>query len=215
MPALLTVVLMFVVGYSFWKEGIFTAFCMLVNVMVAGLVAFNYYEPLAAFLEPMLRGTLEGYEDAISMVALFAGTAALLRSAANALVNNEINYHPLVYQLGAGFFGLVTGYLLAGFLFCMLQTLPWHENFMNFDTKLEPSDPNAGIRRILPPDRVWLAMMQRASKLTFSSGAEFDKDGSFEIRYARYRRYNDTREPLPYSGELDPLPVQPETDSTQ
>ena len=31
----------------------------------------------------------------------------------------------------------------------------------------------------------------------------FDKYGSFEMRYARYRRYGDNREPLPYLGEFD------------
>ncbi len=212
MPAVLTLILMIAVAYSFVKEGVFTAFCMLVNVLVSGLVAFNWYEPVASFLEPMFPEGLGGYVDAVSLLALFAGMLALLRSALNSLVNSEITYHPLLFQIGAGFFGLVTGYLLAGFLFCLFQTLPWHENFMNFDPKvLDPADPNAALRRVLPPDRVWLAMMQRASKCAFSAGGEaFDKDSSFEFRYARYRRYNDTREAMTYYGELAPPPPEPE-----
>jgi hypothetical protein len=211
MPVLLTFVIMGAVAYSFFKEGIFTAFCMLINVFLAGLVAFNYFEAMTFALEPMLKGWLDGYEDALSLTALFAGTVILLRSATNALVNNELTFPLLLYQYGAAFFGLVTGYLVAGFLFCMLQTLPWHENFMSFDTKLDPSDPSAGMRRILPPDRAWLALMHRASKGPFSQtgGELFDKDGSFEWRYARYRRYNDSRDPLPYQQELDPLPPPP------
>jgi hypothetical protein len=31
----------------------------------------------------------------------------------------------------------------------------------------------------------------------------FDKYGTFEQRYARYRRYNDSRDASKYSGELD------------
>ena len=31
----------------------------------------------------------------------------------------------------------------------------------------------------------------------------FDKHGTFELRYLRYRRYDDRRDPLPYFGELD------------
>ena len=31
----------------------------------------------------------------------------------------------------------------------------------------------------------------------------FDKYGNFELRYARYRRYNDNREALQYQGEFD------------
>lgn len=211
MPALLSVVMMIAVAYSFLKEGIFTAFCMLINVCIAGLVAFSYFEPFALALEPITKGLLDGYEDAISLVALFVATVVLLRSITNALVNNDIPYPPALYQAGAGFFGLVTGYLAAGFLFCVLQTLPWHENFMSFTPRLDPGAPGAGLRRVLPPDRVWLALMHRASTIVFSqSGGElFDKDGSFESRYARYRRYNDTRDALPYQQELEPLPEQP------
>jgi len=68
-------------------------------------------------------------------------------------------------------------------------------------------------RHFLPPDRVWLALMNRAGRVTFSQTPEdvfgvegpvyptFDQNGTFEIRYARHRRYTETREqPLPYQG---------------
>ena len=208
MPGFLSVLLMLAVAYSFWREGIFTVFCMTINVFLAGLVTFNYFEPLAGFLEPFFRGTMDGYKDALSMVLLFAGTLAALRTTTNYLVNNELTYHPLLYQFGAGFFGLLTGYFLAGFFFCMLQTLPWHENFMSFDPRAEGGDASGKMRSIFPPDRVWLAMMSRASRGPFSTSPveTFDKEGSFEARYARYRHYNDSRDPLPYSSELDPPP---------
>ncbi len=205
---------MLAVAYAFFREGVFTAFGMLVNVFLAGLVTFNYYEPMAAFLQPTFKGFLDGYEDAFSMVLIFAVILALLRSALNAIVNKDPSYHPIMHQFGGAFVGLVTGYFLAGFFFCLLQTLPWHEFFMSFDPRLE-GDAEVSMRRYLPPDRVWLAMMHRASLKMFStSPAEaFDKDGSFEWRYARYRRYSDDPrrpppgDPLPYCGELDPPPA--------
>jgi len=46
---------------------------------------------------------------------------------------------------------------------------------------------------VLPPDRVWLALMRRASTGPFRQGEDpgFDPGGSFEQRYARLRRYAD------------------------
>jgi hypothetical protein len=37
----------------------------------------------------------------------------------------------------------------------------------------------------------------------FERTATFDRDGTFELRYLRYRRYNDQRKVLQYDGELE------------
>jgi hypothetical protein len=43
-----------------------------------------------------------------------------------------------------------------------------------------------------------------AEPFTNSEGMEtFDQGGSFEMRYQRYRRYNESRDPLPYTGEFE------------
>jgi hypothetical protein len=187
--ALLTLLVMAVVAYAHWREGLLTAFAMTCNVLAAGLLAFNFYEPVAAELEPAFAGSfLEGYEDALSLFVLFALPLVGLRYLTNSLAYTELDYHPLAQQVGAVLCALVTGYLVAGFLACLLQTLPLPERFLGFDPQAEP-----GLRRRLPPDRVWLAMMHRAGAGPFANGDNptFDPDGSFELRYARLRRYRD------------------------
>src|SRR5437870_4563782 len=42
-----TLALMAGVAYAFFREGLFTAATTLVNVFLAGLLTFNFYEPLA------------------------------------------------------------------------------------------------------------------------------------------------------------------------
>ena len=102
MLAFLTILFMLIVAYSFWGEGVHTAFCMLVNVIVAGLVAFTFFEPLADFLEPTFSNTfLEGYEDFLSLMVVFAAALGGLRFATNYLVTSAIDYHPLLRQLGS------------------------------------------------------------------------------------------------------------------
>src|SRR5437588_406690 len=156
MLVFLTLVIMVGVAYAFLREGVLTAATMACNVFLAGLVAFAFWEPIAAELDPVLKGTfLRGYEDSFTLVLLFCATLAALRWVCNNLANSQPNYPPLLQQVGAAVFGLVTGYLVAGFLVCVLQTLPWHERFMGFKPEVE----DAKLRRVLPPDRVWLAMM--------------------------------------------------------
>lgn len=201
--------LILIVAYSFWREGILTAFCMFINTFVAGLLAFNFFEPVADVLEGYCTGFLEGMEDFLALILLFCAALAGLRWLTNQVVNTMVEYPPLLQQIGAGVFGALTGYLIAGFLVCAMETLPWEESFLSFDSKVAKTADTEGIRRYLPADRVWLALMRRAGLQGFSRGddsktATFDYHGLYTQRYARYRRYTDTREAMPYHRELPP-----------
>ena len=106
--------------------------------------------------------------------------------------------------IGGAILGIMTGYLTAGFLSCVLQTMPFRTTFLGFDGRYDPQQ--SGLRRILPPDRAWLALMHYAGAHAFSTGDNeptFDQSGTFELRYARYRRYPEDGAPRAYGGELD------------
>jgi hypothetical protein len=209
---LLTILIMLGVAYAFVHEGLLTAATTCVNIVAAGLVAFNLFEPLAKELEPMLVGTfLQHCEDSICLMLLFCLTLGLLRFAVNNLVSIDPLYPPLVHQIGAGFFGLIAGYLASGFLLCVIQTLPMHEKFLRFEPEITRDSAANRMRRILPPDRVWLALMQFGSRYALGRGEDyaFDKDGTFELRYARHRRTGDGRPEMPYTGEPYETPPPP------
>ncbi len=186
-----TVAIMLACVYAFWRQGVLPAFAMAVNILLAGLIAFNFFEWLAEQLDGMLADSfLHRYEDSFCLVALFCLTLAFLRWASNELIHAVLDYHPAVQQGGAVLFGLMAGYLVAGFMLCVAQALPMDEHFMNFEARIDPESRGAKLRRVMPPDRVWLALMHRASKETFVWGEEsvpFDADGSFELRYRERR----------------------------
>lgn len=187
-----TLAVVVAVAYASAREGILTAITSLVNVVLAGLVTFNFYEPLADGLEDILRGTfLAGFEDGIVMFLLFAITLGVLRVVTNNLANTEVELPAIVQQVGSAAIAAVTGYLIAGFLVCLFQTLPWGEKFLGFEYQVEPNAPK--VRSLLPPDRVWLAMMHRAGAWTLSQekSASFDPQGTFELRYGKLRRFKE------------------------
>jgi uncharacterized membrane protein required for colicin V production len=191
----LTFIIMLAGAYAFWRQGVLPAFAMTVNILLAGLVAFNFFEPIAEQLDSMLTDTfLHGYEDGFCLVALFSLTLAFLRWASNELIHTLILYNPILQQGGAVLFGLLAGYLVAGFLACVAQTLPANEHFLQLEPRVEVDSSGKIRHRILPADRVWLALMHRASKNAFEWADEderptlFDPDGSFELRYAHERR---------------------------
>jgi hypothetical protein len=200
----LTVVIMAIVAYAFWREGPLTAFAMCANVVVAGLLAFNFWEPIADLLDPAFGGSfLEGTEDALALMLIFLPALMLLRWATNSLARTHMEYPPVLYRGGAVLFGLLTGYLLSGFLLCVIQTLPVNQSFLLF----EPYDPgkSPALRKVLPPDLVWLAMIHRLSgERSLGWDERFDKHGSFELRYSRYRRWDDAGNTLKWRGEVEP-----------
>src|SRR5207245_2136607 len=119
--------------------------------------------PLADQFDEMFAGNLlHGYEDFICLAVLFCVTLGLLRLLSNMTLPTQVEVTPRLQQLGSILVGLLAGYLAAGFLICVLQTLPWHERFMHFDPRIDPEAPTQKVRLWLPPDRVWLAMMHKA-----------------------------------------------------
>lgn len=204
------------IAYAHHREGLFTAITMLVNVFLAGALTFAFFEPLAGALEPIFQGgILQGTEDFLMMTLLFCMFIALLRWATHSLSFSDFYLEPNLNRFGGALVGMLTGYLLAGFLVCMMETLPFHENFMGFEVR---KADEGKLRTYLPPDRAWLAVMRYAGANALcwqvnpahpdaESNADryktFDPNGTYEIRYARYRRYADTREAMPYQGEFE------------
>jgi hypothetical protein len=222
MLSFMTILVMFIVAYAYFREGMFTAFAMLVNVLLAGLITFNFWEPLAGSLDNTLQGSfLNGYQDFVIIMILYAVTLGILRMVTHNLAYSVIEFSPTLQQFGGAGVGLITGYLLSGFLICALETLPWHKNFMDFEPKTRTESE---FRRMLPADRIWLALMRHAGAYGFARGAvpgcenadspydryaTFDQGGTFEQRYYRYRRYSDSDDPMPYLGELDNVLMGP------
>ncbi|MCC6417660.1 MAG: CvpA family protein [Gemmataceae bacterium] len=203
MLILLTLGVMGGVAYAHFREGLFTAVTTLVNVFLAGLLTFNFFEPLARTIGGLFRGSfLSGYEDFLAIVVLFCALLFGLRTLTIRYNGDLIEFPPAVQQFGAAFVGLLAGYLLAGILICAFETLPWGQHFLGFEPRGKDESP---LRRVLPPDRVWLAMMHRAGQAAFSRGElppdqstgpddthrTFDRFGTFESSYLHFRRTRD------------------------
>jgi hypothetical protein len=208
-----TLIIMLAVAYSQYRNGLFGSCAMLVMVLLSGLVAFNLWEPVADTLDASLQnGILTGCEDMIALALLFGGALFGLRVAVNFLCPEMIAENGKLQHFGGAAVGLVTGYLVAGFLICAMETLPLDVRFLDFEPR-EAGEP--GWRGFLPSDRVWLASMRHAGAFPLawkeddgeSIGADryatFDRHGTFELRYLRYRRWSDSRGPMPYVGEFD------------
>ena len=190
-------------------EGAFRAWTLLVNVFVAGLVAFDWFEVFARAVGES-SPVLDPYADALVLTVLFCLILVLLRCLTVSLAPSE-PVLPRVVRSGVGAAcGAVTGYLVSGLLLCIVQTLPLPQRFLGYD-------PSRGMG-LGSPERVWLSAMHRASGVVFDwprgQTRWFDADGSFIPRYTRYRRLPESGLPERNRGEFPRiLPATPPDDA--
>lgn len=119
------IILAFILGmtYWFWIQGMFTGLLHLIVVIVSGAIAFAFWE-LIAYQLLGLPVMIANYAWALALILPFVLLVGLLRVAVDKLVPNNLNFPPLVANIGGAVFGLFSGTLTAGFLVIALSYLP-------------------------------------------------------------------------------------------
>jgi hypothetical protein len=196
---MIDIVLLLIVALVTWNvaaEGAWGAAAVFLSVIFAGLVAMNFFEPLANLLESYLPTDWAVRTDFISLLVLFGGGVFLLRMASERLVPNFIAVDSRLYDVCRFGFALMTGYVTMAFLLTALHTAPLPREFLGFT----PERKN--LFGFTAPDREWLGFVQFASEKSLQSsekgrvfdGTRFDIEGhvnqiwpTFIIRYASRR----------------------------
>ena len=166
-----------IVAWSLIREGLWGATLIFFEVIVAGLIALNFFEPLAGLVQDNLA-FLAGYEDGLVLLLLFGLALFILHEADGALWPNMVRFPGLVHRGGAVVFGVLTGLAVSGFLLCAFQTFPVQTDFLGYDSE-QQMVMGMGL------DRYWLAFGNRMSRKTMGRGADhvFDPQASFIDMY--------------------------------
>jgi hypothetical protein len=179
---MIDVALLLILALVTWNvaaEGAWGAASMLLCVTFAGLVAMNFFEPLANYLQTLLPGEWDAWPvrlDFVCLMGLFIGGVFLLRLMAEKIVPSFIAVDSRLYDVCRFGFALMTGYVTIAFLLAALHTAPLSREFMGFT----PERKN--FFGFTAPDREWLGLVQYISERSMRSsedhrtfdGAEFE-----------------------------------------
>src|SRR5437764_6425268 len=102
---LLICVIILGMTYALASEGLWGAALMFFNVLFAGIIAFNFYEPLAALLAANVS-FISGFADTLCLMAIFIVALVILRLTTETIAPSMVRFPPPVYHLGRWFFGL-------------------------------------------------------------------------------------------------------------
>lgn len=189
------------VTYFVAMEGPQGAAVTLFAVLFAGLVAMNFFEPLAAFCSANLMNSFEWQHrwDVIALLGLFAAGVTGIRLLGDQLFPTYAEVGSLLYEISRWGLGLATGYLTMAIMLTALHVSPLPREFMGFT----PEGHN--FLGFAAPDRQWLAFTQYVSEKSLKVGSPRIFDGaefparptdpntqriwsSFPIRYAARRQ---------------------------
>jgi len=182
------------VAYCVASEGPWGAASTFIAVILAGLLAMNFFEPLAGLFPSSTEW--QARADVIAFLGLFAAFVTGLRMATEYLMPTQVEVFPLAYDAIRWVFGAGTGYVVSAILLTALHTAPLPREFLGFSAER----PGGNLFGMAAPDRQWLGFTQHASENIFATGNVFDGTvfervkgrppevwSSFPIRYAQRR----------------------------
>jgi uncharacterized membrane protein required for colicin V production len=187
---LLIVIFFCCMGFTI-QNGVWGNAVLFINVVMAALIAVNYYEPLAQYLQSFDKSYTYMF-DFLAMWLVFAVAVGMLRAITDKLSTVKVKFRMPFDQIGGILLGAWVGWVMVCFTLMSLHTAPLSRNFMQGAFQPEPT---SRMFFGLAPDRQWLGFVQKSSNGAFSRGQTFDLNGEYILKYAE-RRARFEKEPL-------------------
>lgn len=159
-PLLMFVILFACVAMCF-AEGMWSNAIRLVNLVTAGLLAMNFYEPIARWLEGMLP-SFTFMLDYIVLWGLFAILVVILREVTAYVSQVKVRFLKIADRIGSIVLSVVIGCVMVAFTMAALHTAPLGRSFLYDGFK-----PEDKMLMSTAPDRQWLFFMGRAASGAF------------------------------------------------
>jgi hypothetical protein len=154
--------------YVLTSEGLWGAALMFFNILFAGMIAFNFYEPLAAMLDR--TGIRWGFSDTLCMLGLFCVALLLLRMTTETIAPAMVRFPTAVYHVGRLIFGLGGAIVTMAIVILAFHAAPVHKKILGaIDWK---SYPPFG----LGLDHRWLGFFQFESGDVFANYSSGQRD---------------------------------------
>lgn len=160
---LIIVIFLLVVGVAFFQvtQGMYSAAIMAVLSVTSAMLAFNYYEPIAA----TLYDRQPAHADGAVLIGLFIISLLVLRLIFDRLFRSNAVTGVWTDRIAGGVLGLVSGLVVVGVLSVGVQMLPFGPTILGYRSHDDTLNSTGGLAPF-HPDRFVLGMVS-----TLSSGS--------------------------------------------
>ena len=198
--ALTVLVILAIITAVVGSQGLWHGLITFFNVLIAALVATNYFEPISEWLDywgPSFTYLI----DFLVLWALFAGVLMLLRTFTDMISRVKVRFIKPVDMAGGYLMSFWTAWVFICFGMMTLHTTALPRNFLSGAFQPTPQSKMLGIG----PDRLWLAFVHKLSSESLrpmgSENSEFDPRGEFVLRYGARRAEFETKEGIRVNRE--------------
>lgn len=155
--------------YALMSEGLWGAALMFFNILFAGIIAFNFYEPLAGLLASNV-GFIAGFADMLCLLGLFLVALVILRLTTETLAPAMVRFPMPVYHAGRIFFAFAGATVTVAILLLGLECAPVHKKLLGVvDYKYKPPF-GRGL------DHEWLGFFQYTTGSVFANNNSGTRD---------------------------------------
>ena len=169
-----------------WNEGMWNNCITLINVLLSALLAMNYFEPAAKFLESKMP-SYTYVVDYLAIWFVFFIAYLVLRAVTDQLSKTQVKFIMPIEQAGRIISVLAIGWIMVCFTLASMHTAPLARTAVRGGFQAEPMSNNfLG----MAPDRMWLGFIQHRSKNALSNNPPvvFDEQGEYIFKYGGRRQ---------------------------
>ena len=125
------------VAYAHLGEGIYGSLIVLVLSVIAGVIAMNFYGPIAMFLivRRLPWAGFGHYAEAILFLLLYGGSLLGLRALFDHMLTERVRFPVNVDRVGGVAIGLVIGIVTVGAFIFACQMMPLNKQFLGYSRK--------------------------------------------------------------------------------
>jgi hypothetical protein len=182
------------------RQGLWSSAINVVNITMAGLIATNFFEPLARLID---SGGTNYMMDSIMLWSVFAFTFIIFRMITQSLSDHDVHFIKPIDIAGRAILGIWAGWVFVCFTAFAMVTAPIGSQPLGaWDS------PEAKSFLVFSPERMWMAFAQSRSmgalSNTYSGSGDdlipedretgsqvFDSKGEFSYKYYARRKKSD------------------------
>ncbi len=165
------IIIIAIVYYQTFTQGLFSSLIMMVASLAAALTALNYYEIVSVLLARWGLASLG--TQTIAIMAIFCLSLLLLRELTDRLIRGNMIFPMIIDRVGSAIFSLITSLTITGMILIALQLSSVPATFLGFnrfasaktfDSNIFSNDPETLAKNLFPPaDTFILSVMNRFS----------------------------------------------------
>src|SRR5262245_827740 len=168
---------------AIWFQGLWSAAVTLVNLVLAMMIATNFYEPICKLLEDVGLASFTFLLDFLVLWFLFALVFGILRARTDTLSQTRVAFELPVEMAGRSILAAVCGWIFVCFVAFSLHLAP-----LNSENPLGAwSTPKAPTMIAVSPDRLWLGFVYSRSVGAFSNSPILEQQNAL-VEFPRIYR---------------------------